>query len=146
MKSETFHFEVRDCVNQFVAAFNDVVITRFNNGRSEGDKIHAQFTYAPKQRVLHDLVNKSKHIRRKYNLRKSLSGGAQQALEDKEDVFDDLASIETALKEYKLNETDQTLMDEKKIFDSVWTVDINGTETELTELTKLKLTKMEFRV
>tara|TARA_R110000787_G_scaffold114620_3_gene224362 strand:+ start:3829 stop:4530 length:702 start_codon:yes stop_codon:yes gene_type:complete len=63
VKSETFHFEVRDCVNQFVAAFNDVVITRFNNGRSEGDKIHAQFTYAPKQRVLHDLVNKSKHIR-----------------------------------------------------------------------------------
>ncbi len=47
---------------QFVSAFNNVVISRYNKDREVVDKIQARYVYAPKQRVLHDLVNKSQHI------------------------------------------------------------------------------------
>jgi len=65
MKLETYNFEVRTLVAQFVDAFNDVVIRRYNNAtdRRIQDKIHCNFVYAPKTRTLHDLVNKAKHIK-----------------------------------------------------------------------------------
>jgi hypothetical protein len=65
MKLETYNFEVRTLVAQFVDAFNDVVIRRYNNAtnRDIQDKIHCNFVYAPKTRTLHDLVNKAKHIK-----------------------------------------------------------------------------------
>ena len=47
---------------QFVSAFNNVVISRHNKDRAVVDKIQARYLYAPKQRVLHDLVNKAQHI------------------------------------------------------------------------------------
>jgi len=49
-------------LTQFVAAFDDIVIGRFNNNRQEKDKIHVRYLYAPKQRVLHDLVNENKTL------------------------------------------------------------------------------------
>lgn len=47
---------------QFVSAFNNVIISRYNKDRAVVDKIQARYLYAPKQRVLHDLVNKAQHI------------------------------------------------------------------------------------
>ena len=44
-------------LTQFVAAFDDIVIGRFNKDREEKDRINARYIYAPKQRVLHDLIN-----------------------------------------------------------------------------------------
>ena len=49
-------------VTQFVAAFDDIVINRYNRSREIVDKIQVRYLYAPKQRVLHDLINKSQHI------------------------------------------------------------------------------------
>ena len=49
-------------VTQFVAAFDDVVINRYNRSREIVDKIQVRYLYAPKQRVLHDLINKAQHI------------------------------------------------------------------------------------
>ena len=49
-------------VAQFVAAFDDIVIGRFNKDREEEDRINVRYLYAPKQRVMHDIVNLNKTI------------------------------------------------------------------------------------
>ena len=49
-------------LTQFVAAFDDIVIGRFNKAREEQDKINVRYVYAPKQRVLYDVVNLNKTI------------------------------------------------------------------------------------
>jgi len=63
MKKYTYHFEVRTLIAQFIDAFNDIVVKRYNKDREEQDKIHVNFVYAPKSRVLHDIVNKAGHIK-----------------------------------------------------------------------------------
>jgi len=62
MKNSPYHFEIKDLMIQFVSAFDDIVIERYNKGRSAEDKIKIRYVYAPKQRVIHDLVNKARHI------------------------------------------------------------------------------------
>ena len=49
-------------LTQFVAAFDDIVIGRFNKNRDEKDKIAVRYIYAPKQRVLYDIVNENKTL------------------------------------------------------------------------------------
>lgn len=58
MKNYTFHWEVQTLVEQFVGAFNDVVIKRYDNQENvvpplSGDKV--LFVYSPKQRVFSNL-------------------------------------------------------------------------------------------
>lgn len=62
MKNQSYHFEIKDIVTQFVAAFNDVTINRYNKDKDIVDKIAVRYVYSPKERVLHDLVNKAQHI------------------------------------------------------------------------------------
>lgn len=62
MKSRPFYFEIKDLISQFIAAFDDIVIGRFNKNREEKDKINVRYVYAPKQRVLHDLINENKTL------------------------------------------------------------------------------------
>jgi hypothetical protein len=49
-------------LTQFVAAFDDIVIGRFNRDRVEKDKINVRYVYAPKQRVLYDITNENKTL------------------------------------------------------------------------------------
>ena len=62
MKRQPYHFEIKDLITQFVAAFDDTVINRYNKDKSIADKIAVRYLYAPKQRVLNDLINKAQHI------------------------------------------------------------------------------------
>jgi hypothetical protein len=62
VKARPFYFEIKDMLTQFVAAFDDIVIGRFNKNREEKDKINVRYVYAPKQRVLYDLVNENKTL------------------------------------------------------------------------------------
>lgn len=62
MKESPFYFEIKDIMTQFVSAFNDVIIKRHNKDRSVRSRVHARYVYAPKQRVIHDIVNKARHI------------------------------------------------------------------------------------
>ena len=62
MKEKPFYFEIKDMVTQFVSAFDDVVISRYNKHRQEQNQLPVRYVYAPKQRVVHDLVNKNKHF------------------------------------------------------------------------------------
>lgn len=63
MKNYTFHFEIKDVIKQFAAAFDDIVIKRYNKDRQSGDTIAVNYVYAPKSRTLHDLVNKSQTLK-----------------------------------------------------------------------------------
>lgn len=36
MKNRAFHFEIKDLLTQFIAAFDDTVISRFNKDRNPG--------------------------------------------------------------------------------------------------------------
>ncbi len=62
MKARPYYFEIKDMVAQFVAAFDDIVIGRFNKDREEEDRINVRYLYAPKQRVMHDIINLNKTI------------------------------------------------------------------------------------
>lgn len=62
MKDQSYHFEIKDIVTQFVAAFNNVIISRYNKSRTVVDKLKVKYLYAPKQRVINDLINKAQHV------------------------------------------------------------------------------------
>lgn len=47
---------------QFVAAFDNVIIKRYNSIREEQDQIQVRYVYSPKQRVLFDIVNRSQNL------------------------------------------------------------------------------------
>jgi len=62
VRSQPFYFEIKDLMTQFVAAFNSVVINRYNKNRAPGEKkIRVSYVYAPKQRIIQDYVNRSMH-------------------------------------------------------------------------------------
>lgn len=61
MRNYTFHFEVEDVLQMFAAGLNDIIVKRYNKDREAADQIHVNFVYAPKNRVLTDLVNKAQH-------------------------------------------------------------------------------------
>lgn len=62
MKKKPFYFEIKDVLIQFISAFDDVVISRYNKHRQPQDNISVRYVYAPKQRVVHDILNKARHI------------------------------------------------------------------------------------
>ena len=62
MKRRPFYFEIKDVLIQFISAFDDVVISRYNRRRENKDNIRVRYVYAPKQRVVHDILNKARHI------------------------------------------------------------------------------------
>lgn len=63
MNKQSFAFEVQDLLTQFLAAFNNVVIDRFEGkNRVKGQKVQVRYVYAPKQRVLYDLINPAQNI------------------------------------------------------------------------------------
>jgi hypothetical protein len=62
MKESPYFFEVKDVMTQFVAAFNDVIIKRHDRERNVKSKVKVRYVYAPKQRVIHDLTNKARHL------------------------------------------------------------------------------------
>jgi len=62
MKNRAFHFEIKDLLTQFIAAFDDTVISRFNKDRNPGNNIEVRYVFAPKQRVMYDIINKAQNL------------------------------------------------------------------------------------
>lgn len=60
MKKSPYYFEIKDILTQFVTAFDDIVIKRYNIDRSIEDRISVRYVYSPKQRVLYDIINTGK--------------------------------------------------------------------------------------
>tara|TARA_R110002051_G_scaffold102775_2_gene174259 strand:+ start:415 stop:1620 length:1206 start_codon:yes stop_codon:yes gene_type:complete len=62
MKKRAFHFEIKNLLTQFIAAFDDVVISRWNKDRTAKSNIEVRYVFAPKHRVMYDIINKAQHI------------------------------------------------------------------------------------
>lgn len=62
MRWKSTYFEIQDLIIQFANAFDSIVIGRYNKNREQKDRIFVRYLYAPKQRVLYDIVNKAKTI------------------------------------------------------------------------------------
>ena len=62
MKNRAFHFEIKDLLTQFIAAFDDTVISRFNKDRNPASDIEVRYVFAPKQRVMYDIINKAQNL------------------------------------------------------------------------------------
>ena len=62
MQKYTYHWEVKDLLTQFLQAFDGAIVKRYDQYRTPGNNVGVRYVYAPKERVLHDLVNKSQHI------------------------------------------------------------------------------------
>ena len=63
MKKYTYNFEVKDLLTQFVAAFDDTVIKRYNKNREAEQEIAVRYVMAPKQRIMYDIVNKAQNLK-----------------------------------------------------------------------------------
>ena len=62
MKNYTYNFEIKDLLTQFTAAFDDTVIKRFNRAGSAEQEIDVRYVFAPKQRIMYDVVNKAQNL------------------------------------------------------------------------------------
>jgi len=62
VKNYTFHFEVKNLLTQFLAAFNDCIIKRYDNDRVAKSNLEVRYVIAPKQRVLYDIINEQHNI------------------------------------------------------------------------------------
>jgi len=62
MKNNPYYFEIKDMLTQFVTAFDDIVIKRYNVNRKIEDRIAVRYVYSPKQRVLYDIVNTAQNM------------------------------------------------------------------------------------
>jgi hypothetical protein len=49
-------------MTQFVTAFDDIIIKRFNVNRKVEDRISVRYVYSPKQRVLYDIINLAQNM------------------------------------------------------------------------------------
>jgi hypothetical protein len=62
MKERAFFWEIKDIIIQFAAAFDDVVIGRFDKNRAEKSTLEVRYVYSPKEKVLYDIVNKAQNL------------------------------------------------------------------------------------
>ena len=62
MKDQAYHFEIKDLITQFVAAFDNIIIKRYKADRSVDSSLQVRYVYSPKQRVMYDLVNLAQNI------------------------------------------------------------------------------------
>lgn len=62
MKDYTYFFELKNLLTQFLAAFDDVTIKRYNKDRIPEEVIDVRYVLAPKQRVMYDIVNKAQNL------------------------------------------------------------------------------------
>jgi len=62
MRAQSFNFEIKDLLTQFVAAFDDVIIKRYDNDRNVKQELEVRYVFAPKQRVMYDIVNKAQNL------------------------------------------------------------------------------------
>jgi hypothetical protein len=62
MKNYTYEWNVKDIITQFIAAFDDTIIKRYNQNREPTEIVEVRYVLAPKQRVMYDIVNKAQNL------------------------------------------------------------------------------------
>ena len=62
MKNYTYNFEIKDLLTQFVAAFDDTVIKRYDKNGNARQNVEVRYVFAPKQRIMYDIINKAQNL------------------------------------------------------------------------------------
>jgi hypothetical protein len=62
VRKYTYGFEIQTMIAMFASAMDDIIIKRYNRYREAQDSIRVRFVYAPKQRVLADLLDKAQNL------------------------------------------------------------------------------------
>lgn len=62
MNQYTYDWEIQTMITMFMNAMSDIVVKRFNVHKTPQDQIKTRLVYAPKQRVLADLLDKDQNI------------------------------------------------------------------------------------
>ena len=62
MNLYTYDFEVQTMSNMFINAFSDITVKRLNVHKEARDEIKTRVVYAPKQRILNDLLNRDQNL------------------------------------------------------------------------------------
>jgi len=62
VKNYTYNFEIKDLLTQFVAAFDDTVVKRYDRSGNPKQEVEVRYVFAPKQRVMYDIVNKAQNL------------------------------------------------------------------------------------
>lgn len=62
MRKYTYSFEISTMIQMFASALDDITIKRYNKYREPQDSIRCRFVYAPKQRVLANLLDKAQNL------------------------------------------------------------------------------------
>jgi len=63
MKNQYYGFELKDMIRQFISAFNSIVVNRYNRDKSVVDQLAVSFYYGPKERAIHDVINKASSLK-----------------------------------------------------------------------------------
>lgn len=61
-RPHSFDFEVQSMITVFMGAIRNIIISRFNQTKVPLSRIKVRFVYAPKQRVLNDLLDKDQNL------------------------------------------------------------------------------------
>jgi hypothetical protein len=62
MRKYTFDFEIETMITMLASALDDIIVKRYNRYREPQDSIRVRFVYAPKQRVLADILDKAQNL------------------------------------------------------------------------------------
>jgi hypothetical protein len=62
LKRPNHFFEIHENLTLFISALDDVIIQRYDKQHESRSSVELRYVLAPKQRVLHDIVNKSDNI------------------------------------------------------------------------------------
>jgi hypothetical protein len=62
VRKYTYDFEIETMFTMFISAMDDIIVKRYNNKKEAKDSIRCRFVYAPKQRVLLDLLDKAQNL------------------------------------------------------------------------------------
>ena len=62
MNRYTYDWEIQTLMTMFMNSMSDIVVKRFNVHKQPEDQIKTRLVYAPKQRVLNDLLNRDQNL------------------------------------------------------------------------------------
>jgi hypothetical protein len=63
VRKYTYDWEIETMFTMFISAMDDIIVKRYNKFKESQDSIRCRFVYAPKQRVLLDLLDKAQNLR-----------------------------------------------------------------------------------
>lgn len=62
MNQWTYDFEIQTMITMFMNAMSDIIIKRFDVNKQSRDRIKTRVVYAPKQRVINDIMDKDQNL------------------------------------------------------------------------------------